>query len=256
MSKIIKAAELKVLVTDDTAAIIRPVIDPESTMSEPEKVLDSEAREGTILEASDLISQAKAKAEEIRQEAEEEVEALWAKTKTELEELRNQAQQEGFEAGYGAGYQEGSERADKETARLLHLLEETLTSAAAQRAAALARLEQDFLKLSIILAEKIVKRTIVHDPTWLKPVIEEAYSKLGTVTECVIRLSPDDYQVIQDQDIRVGGAGVERLVFQPDANLSPGDCVIETDSGTIDASLEKRLGKAAQYLMEVVYDEQ
>ena len=61
MSRVIKAAELKVLVTDDADTII-----PAITVNKEEAL-----REGTILDASNLIGDAKRQAEEIVQEAEE-----------------------------------------------------------------------------------------------------------------------------------------------------------------------------------------
>ena len=163
---------------------------------------------------------------------------------------------EGYEEGYKAGLAEGKARADQEAARLLNLLRDFVDKAAADRANALAKLEEDFLKLSLILAEKIVRNTIKDDPAWLKPVIEEACQKLGTVDECIVRLSPVEYEALKDQELRLGGARVERLSLRPDPTLKPGDCVIETESGTVDASLEKRLGKLAEHLLEVIYDGQ
>ncbi len=254
MSKIIKAAELKVLISDDSEAVIRPVL--ESAASSEEAAFDGSPREGTILEAKELIAQAQAKAEEILSTAEAEVEQLWERTKAELEELRAQAQSEGYQAGYDAGYEEGQKQADAETARLMQVLQHTVETALQDRTSALAQLEQDFLKLSVILAEKIVKKSISEDPAWLKPVIEEAYMRLGAANECTIRLNPDDYNVIKEEELRLNRTGTERINFQPDPAVSPGGCIIEADTGTIDAGLEKRLGKMARHLMDVLYHEQ
>lgn len=254
MSKIIKAAELKVLISEDSEAVIRPVLEPSEDRAE-EAAFDASLREGTILEAKDIIEQAQAKAEDILNAAEAEVEELWERAKKELEELRVQAQSEGYQAGYETGYEEGQKQADAETTRLISILKQTVETALQDRAAALARLEQDFLKLSLILAEKIVKKAIHEDPAWLRPVIEEAYSRLGAVNECTIRLNPDDYQVIKEEELRLQRTGTELVRFQPDPAVSPGGCIIEADTGTIDAGLEKRLGKLARHLMDVLYHE-
>ena len=251
MSRIIKAAELKVLVPEDSTEIIRPVMDKERG---EEPTLNVSAREGTILEASDLIAQAKAKAAEIIQSAEEETQALRLQVNQEIDELREMAKAEGYQAGYGVGVKEGQARADQESARLLQLLQELVERAAADRVNALAKQEEDVLKLSLILAEKIVRKAVSEDHTWLKPVIQEAYEKLGAVNECIIRLNPEDYAVLQTEEIRLNRLGPDRISFRPDPNLNLGECIIETDGGTVDASLEKRLGKLARHLLEVIYD--
>jgi len=251
LSKIIKAAELKVLVPDDSTEIIRPVIDLETGGAG--ETLQAAAHEGTILEASGLIAQAKAKAADIIRMAEEEAEALRTRLRQEAEELSRQAESQGYEDGFKAGLAEGKQSADEEAARLLGLLRQLVDQAAADRARALAKLEEDFLKLSLILAEKIVRKAINDDPAWLKPLIEEVCQKLGTVTECVVRLSPEDYRFLKTEELRLAAGGLDRVSFRPDPSLGPGGCIIETDGGTVDASLEKRLGKLAQHLMEVMY---
>ncbi len=252
MCKIIKAADLKVLVPEESTEVIRPVVQPESPGEEQK--FEAVAQEGTILEASDLIAQAKAKAAEIIAAAEEQAATLRAQAEEEAAQLRKQAESHGYEEGYKTGFEEGNARADEEAARLLNLLQQLVDQAAADRASALARLEEDFLKLSLILAEKIVRKTIDEDPTWLAAVIEEACKRLGTVDECIIHLNPEDYAVLKAEEFRLSGAGVERITFRPDPSLQPGGCVIETDGGTVDASLEKRLGKLAHHLLEVMYD--
>lgn len=74
MSRIIKAAELKVLVTTDDQTII-PAI--------PTDQVDTESfvKGGTILDAANLLEDAQAKADEILEQAEQKRPISWNKPK-------------------------------------------------------------------------------------------------------------------------------------------------------------------------------
>ena len=248
MSKIIKAAELKVLLTEDAQAVI-PFI--------PTERADTAAfvKGETILEGANLLQDARAKAQELFEEAEREAQARLEQVQQEVDSIRLQAKEAGFAQGYrkvGGGRQKALEKA----ADLLKLLQSTVEEAVRLRAASLQALEDDFLKLSIFLADKVIRKEVETDISWLKPMVKEALEVLGSVEQVVVLLNPVDYALLQNyrQDLELSSRA--ELVFQQDASITPGGCLIETETGLIDARLERRLGKLAHHLLEVLYDEE
>ena len=221
MSKIIKAAELKVLLTEDAQAVI-PFI--------PTERADTAAfvKGETILEGANLLQDARAKAQELLEEAEREAQARLEQVQQEVDSIRLQAKEAGFAQGYQEGLEEGRQKA----------------------------LEDDFLKLSIFLADKVIRKEVETDISWLKPMVKEALEVLGSVEQVVVLLNPVDYALLQNyrQDLELSSRA--ELVFQQDASITPGGCLIETETGLIDARLERRLGKLAHHLLEVLYDEE
>ena len=246
MSRIIKAAELKVLVTDDTDTVIPAILVERDS---------PRASEGTILEGSNLIDDAKRQAEEIVRQAEEEAQRRLHNVEEELDALRLKTKEEGYAQGYEEGLVEGQEKALQEAQGLLELFQNTVEEAVRLRASGLAALEEDFLKLSLLLADKIVRKTIVEDISWLEPMIKDALQSLGTVQEIVVYLSSMDYSLVKEEEERLHVAARTKVIFQQDPTLGPGGCLIESENGLIDARLEQRLGKIGKSLMEVLYDE-
>lgn len=245
MSRIIKAAELQVLIPNESHTVIPA---PKSKKSNPN------IEEGTILQAANLIEDAQAKARQILESAVQEAEELRAHTEQELETIRLQSKEMGYEAGYEEGLSAGQEKAAEEAADLLTVLEETIQSAVTMRAKALAQSEEDFLKFSLLLAEKIVRRVIVDDLSWLESIIKEAISRLGSVERIIVHLSPEDYHLVQSHLEELELNSRTEIIFESDRSLSKGGCIIDSDNGAVDARLEKRLGKLGHHLMEVLYD--
>jgi len=248
LSKIIKAAELKVLLTTDEQEII-PVI-PTEKESTP-----GFTKGATILEAANLLEDAQAKAEEILAQAQQKAEDLRRQAEQEAEGIRLKAKELGFAEGYAAGLEEGRAKALDQAAALLTLLESTVDEAARLRTASLQALEDDFLKLSVFLADKIIRKEVESDISWLQPILKEALQALGTVDQVIVFLNPTDYALLQDQGQELGLISRAKLLFEQDPSITQGGCLIESSTGLIDARLERRLGKLAHHLLEVLYDE-
>ena len=202
-----------------------------------------------------MIGDAKRKAEEIIQNAEEQADLRRQEAEAELETLRLKTKEEAYAEGYQEGLVDGEEKALKQAQDFLDLLQKTIDEGVRQRASGLASLEEDVLKLSLLLADKIVRKTIENDASWIGPIIQDALYSLGTVNEIVVYISPMDYSLVQEHEERLQVGLRTKIVFQADPSLSQGGCLIESENGLIDARLEQRLGKLGKRLLEVLYHE-
>lgn len=246
MSKIIKAAKLKVLVTDDADTII-----PAISVEEKSPHNSSE----TILDASNLLEDAQKQADQILIKAKEEAELRLTEATEEFETLRLKIKEEGYAQGYKEGFIDGQEKALEQAAKFLETLENTVQESVKIRATNLAALEDDFLKLSLLLADKILRRAVAEDISWLEPVIQNAIQSLGSVDKITVYVSAMDYSLIKEHEEQLYGQSRTKISFEQDLSIAQGGCIIESESGFIDARLERRLGKLAKGLMEVLYDE-
>ncbi len=150
MSKIIKAADLKILIPNEEQTLIPAAEQARS---------QGQAEAGTILEGSNLLQDAQRKAESLTARAKQKAEALMAAAEAEAEALHLRAEKEGFEQGRQEGLRAGKEEALREGAALITVLEQAVQEGGARaRAGSLAALEDDVLKLSLLLADKIVRK--------------------------------------------------------------------------------------------------
>jgi len=261
LSKIIKAAQLQVLVTSPKTTIFRSEQTSELQPKDQVIMNSSIKSEETILKATQLIEEANAKAADIIRQAQEQAMELVQSAqqkKAEIEEMIDHmiqlARDEGYQAGYQDGLNQGTEEVRNRCQQLLTTLEAVVDAAVAARSSALNRLEEDFLKLGIYIAEKLIKREINQDPAWLLPTIRAALEQLATHDWVTIRVNPSNYHILSEMgnftDIYTG-----KLHWESDPSLGPHDCLIENEFGAIDASLEHRFAKLKNALEEQIYVE-
>lgn len=158
------------------------------------------------------------------------------------------------EKAFQAGYEAGQETAAKEiqdaidSQRTLHeALKKALEDITSLKDAILDQAEGDILQLVTAIAKKLVCRELRQNPDTIVAVVKEAIKTARTGDEIIIRIHPDDYATLEQhldelrQSLeRAGGDGVAiRIASSPE--LTPGGCIVETDTNLIDMSLEMRM---------------
>ena len=169
------------------------------------------------------VVEARAEARRIIAEAEENAARLRADAEASAQELREAAYREGLEAA-------------------LLELSEHLLDARERRDTALAEVERDVLRLAVKLAEKIIGREIERDDATLTEMVATALRNVRQHETVIVRVNPADLHIIQAHRESLDPAGRARFLdIVPDPRVSHGGCVIESDSGKIDAQLSTQL---------------
>ncbi len=103
--------------------------------------------------------------------------------------------------------------------------------------------EEDMLTIALAVARQIVRKEVMENPEVIIKNIQTAIKKIGQTEKVLIRLHPDDYEVIsQDAEDLLGPMKQNvRLRFETDAELMPGDCVVEGEERMVDARLKNQL---------------
>jgi flagellar assembly protein FliH len=117
----------------------------------------------------------------------------------------------------------------------------TLLRAQGERLAEQAR--ADALELAFMIARRILEREIHTDPVALLSLIRSAIARAGEANQITLRLSAHDGATLQaagySLDAHTFSLATVNLVCDP--NLGPGDCIVETNLGTVDGRLTTRL---------------
>lgn len=164
-----------------------------------------------------------------------------------LQEARQQAYAEGFARGRDAGGQEvrdaleatvrkTAEETAVRMAQLLHNTRDHLKKSEDQ-------ISRHILELACDLARQVVRQELKSDPAHLKPVITEALAQLVDDGQpATVRLNPGDLAMMKGAlQENMGNHPAE---FVADAAISPGGCLIESATMTVDATIEKRWSRA------------
>ena len=156
---------------------------------------------------------------QLRAQAETELEEARAK----VEEIRENARTEGREEG-------------------LRECMENLAAARSEYAEVRKRAERDMVDLAFHVAQRIIGHCIEVKPQVVRDIVGEALVGARGREQILVRLHPDDHKEVEvardDYARELDGVAV---YFEADTSLERGGCIIETESGRIDARLETQL---------------
>ncbi len=164
-----------------------------------------------------------------------------------LQEARQQAYAEGFQHGHDAGSQETRDaleasirRSAEETAvrmgQLLHSMGDQLLASE-------QLIARQVLELSCDIARQVIRQELKVNTRHLRGVIGEALEQLvDDGLPATVRMNPEDLALMKGALLDTLGEAAPELVADPD--ITPGGCLIQSPSATVDATIEKRWARA------------
>ncbi len=244
-----------------------PEPEPEPERGIPQEVLDKVYAEIEEIEKKSLLTEEllheaqvnqnqaqkiKKQAQKIRDDARAESEKLVADTKIEAEKLLEKVRKEGYDDGYKEGKEQGikdgKERIEDELADIVRQAndkaQKTIRDAKEQTAEYFIRAEDDIVEVVMMAIEKILPQHFLDVPQVVLPVVREAINHVRDQKEIKIHVEPDSYDLIlmarnEFQSMMTDGTAIIEIIS--DEALKPGDCVIETPNGGVDARLSTQI---------------
>lgn len=146
-----------------------------------------------------------------------------------------QAKQSAFQEGLRQGRDEAVVAVDDCNEKLARTLAELVTFKRKLRADA----EREVVKLSLAIARRILNRELATDPDALQGIVHAALGKLQTRDIWQVRVGPHGLNTLNAFLERAGLGGTVKVKNDP--ALHPGDLIIETPAGELDASVNTQL---------------
>ena len=165
-----------------------------------------------------------------------------------VEELIDKAHKSGYQDGYRNGLIALESYKQTQAAQLAAYMNDQIGALASDFHHRLESLEQQLAGriagVALELARQVVRSELDQRPEAVLTVAEEALSVLlSSAKQIMVRLNPDDHALAQGSLTEVLQARGARLM--PDANVTRGGCVVESDIAVVDASVEARWFRAA-----------
>jgi flagellar assembly protein FliH len=193
------------------------------------------------------------------------IEEIIAEAKHTAQKIKNDAYQEGLTQGLAQGMAQGlaqgrdkgQAEARKEVRDRLLPLEDTLGNLIKQvekvQGDILIEQEQDILHLCIKMAQKIIHAEINQNPELILANLREGLKSIGHHKVVAIRLNPRDLDRIQymREQISQSILNLEGVTLEGDPGLLAGGCLIQTELGHVDASIETQLQELEKTLSMV-----
>jgi flagellar assembly protein FliH len=157
---------------------------------------------------------------------------LISKAYEEATAIRENAEAEGF--------QEGLEQAQA----AIDELRDSIVQLMNGREEALRSVADDIGALAVEVAARIIKTEISCDETLVMGLVRDTIHKAGHNSKTILlKLNPDDTATVKRmiKDDPLPNLNAE-LIIMDDATVDPGSCIVETNSGLVDASFSTQLG--------------
>lgn len=216
----------------------------EETM--PSLTIDRDSQEPMIRSqslADQIVQKAKADAKQIVEQAHDEAEQLRANAYDEAEQVKSQAREDGYQTGYQEGVEKAvAEYEDKKQA-LDNEIQQQTSLFQSEREQFVKEMEQNMVNWLCEMIPRIIGVCVEGQQEVLLYIVNEAIKNLDDSRHFVIRVSETDYSYLEQQKEQLYGAAnpnVDLELFS-DAKLSERQCLIETENGVVNVSLDEQL---------------
>jgi len=203
-------------------------------------------------QAEELVAQARLEASRI-------IERSRVESQARVDEAVRDGYDEGRQRGYAAGQVEGRDdgrtevlsELSRQIGELLVGWTKALETWESQRASMLLAAREDIVKLALAMGEKITHRVIEAEPAAVVDQVAEALALLAKPTAVIISINPADRPIVESVlgDLVKSINLCTHIDLSDDPEVSRGGCVVATDRGHIDATIDRQIQRITDTLL-------
>ncbi len=195
----------------------------------------------------ELMEDAQEQADKLILQAKADAQAVLEKAQASAEELKETARQE----GYDQGYREGFERSSQEANALTQQFHEFLGKIIQDKEAVQKKYEKDIVELVLMLTEKLVGTVVQLRPEIMQQIIEKILVEASENEKVTVKVNPLHLPYLIGTEEQAGQSQNSKIQFIEDPALQPGDCIIQTDNGFIEAKIDDQLAILRETILDV-----
>lgn len=159
-----------------------------------------------------------------------------------MDETAREIEQKAYAKGFARGEKAGIESGNEKIKSVVNSINQGLSELIKIRQDIYLETEQEVVKLSMEVARKIVCNEIRVNKDTVVNVVKEAIKKVEGNERVKVKLSCKDFQFIKSVKPAIIDkiTNIKNVGFEMDESTPDGGCIIETESGDIDARIEKQ----------------
>lgn len=162
-----------------------------------------------------------------------------------------EAQRQAFEQGRQQGEAQARSAVQAELVAERDALRRAIGKFKEDQAGYFARIESDVVHLALAIAKKILHREAQMDPLLLTGMVHVALEKLDAGTRVRMRTHPSDIQLWTEYFAQQPALAAQ-IELAGDPALRRGECVLETESGRTQLSLDGQLQEIEQGFLDLL----
>ena len=119
----------------------------------------------------------------------------------------------------------------------------------------LMQAEEDIVSIAMTAVERILPQQFIDVPQMVLPIVRDAILRVKDQKEVIVHVPPDSYDFVlmaRDELRGLLTAGDTNLTITSDEAMKPGDCLVETPNGSVDARLQTQIEQLKKAVREVM----
>lgn len=171
----------------------------------------------------------------------------YEKLKKQTEADRIRAFEEAYAAGYAAGFPHGVQQAlEREGQRLAefdHQLRDLISRIESAVSLWYQKAELSLADLGLEIAKRVINEELTIRPTAILTIVRDALGHVEHSSSVKIKLNPFDLHTLEEHRATLHSlaGGISNLEIVGDEHLSRGSVIVESQFGTVDATVETKL---------------
>ncbi len=192
------------------------------------------------------IASEQAHKEQLREEAE----AIVRSAESRAAQIEQDAHDIGYKKGLAEGLEKGEQQGRDDTSKKILELENLLQKINKERQSLYGQYENDVVDLVKMVVDKMVNHEVSVNPRVILACLKNSLNYVIENSVVKVHLNGNDFTRIKEagfEDLELI-EGFNQLELIEDQSVSEGGCLLETEFGEVDATLENRKEK----IMEVI----
>lgn len=200
------------------------------------------------LAAEKLETLAKKHVQKMVDDAQDTADSMLEEAAKEAENIQLKAYEDGFAKGKEEALHQEAEHAENIRRQFLMLLKELRASEESRN----ATMEENILKLSLKIAEKIVNLSMENDDSIFMGLVKEAVSRLNAREKFTIHLNQREYDRFFAEGSGWLSDAIQSASFSvtADAFIAPGGITVISQDGVVRAGVDTQLEKLRKALLQ------
>lgn len=180
-----------------------------------------------------------------------EAESIIALARAEASRIKTQAADEGKQAALQAVEANLRARIDQQLTSVMAAMQRAVEGVAQSRQVWQKRWEEHGIRVAVAIASRVIRRQMRESPEVALDLLREALSLSAGSQRLIVRLNPADHAALRDQAERITSqlSQVATTEIIADPAVSPGGCLVETESGSVDSQIETQLARILEELL-------
>jgi len=184
----------------------------------------------------------------------ETLEELRSRHNSELEQAKSDAEQKieaAYQEGYEKGSQEGYEKGVEEVKQNVEKVGELLNAIHSATSTYFNKVEDQLAGFAMKIARKIVGDVVKKESSVAEKLAKEAILHASDRSHIILLCNKNDFDTLRDSkaDLKMLSEGIKEIEVEISQRVSPGSIILETNGGSIDATIETHLDEIHKSLL-------